>query len=104
MRRSLEILSASTLDAHLEVTEDGFQSAIEGVKEAMKMTPKARLDLIVSILSEDEGENEEEEGGDQENIEPMEVVPLRQKRPRPLGDSDDSDGEIGVKKVHQSQL
>ena len=98
MCRNFEILSAATLDAHSEVTEDGFQSAIEGVKGAMKMTPKARLDLVVAILSEDEGEEEEEE--DQENIEPMDVVPLGQKRPRSIADSDDSDGEIGVKKVH----
>ena len=97
--RNLEILSAATLDAHSEVTEDGFQSAIEGVKEAMKMTPKARLDLVVAILSENE-EDEEEEEEDQENIEPMEVVPLGQKRPRSIADSDDSDGEIGVRKVH----
>lgn len=75
---------------------------MEGVRGAVKMTPEARLSLIVSIPS-DEEEEMENGGGmdeeDQENIEPMEVVPSVQKRPRLLADSDDSDAEIGVRKV-----
>ena len=69
----------------------------------MKLAPEARLRLIVSIPSDDEEVMESGRGmdeDDQENVEPMEVIPSGQKRPRPLADSDDSDAEIGVRKVN----
>lgn len=93
---NIESLTEATITHHQE-NEEGFVEAIKGAKEALGLSLKARLELVVDIPSEGE-----EEGGNQENVEPMEVSSSGRKRPCPLpGSDEDSDDEIGVRKVSQ---
>ena len=92
--RNVELLTDDTVDAHKEKGE-AFHQAMQESKEAIGMVPTARLDLTVAIPSEE---------SDQENIEPMDVeTPSGRKRPQPP-DDDDSDGEVGVRKVPCLQI
>ncbi len=96
--KHLEVLTQGSVGQHQE-EEVGFEEAMQEAGEAIGLTLKARLeDLVVDIPSEDE--QEEGKGGNQENVEPMDATPSRRKRLRPLSeDDDDSDSEIGVRKV-----
>ncbi len=94
-----QVLTEDTIGRHRE-DEEGFMEAVQGAREAIGLSPQARLEgLMVDIPSEGEEEGERE-GGNQENIEPMDATPSGRKRPRPMpGSDEDSDSEIGVRRV-----
>ena len=96
----MEVLTEATLGIHGDEKEAGLPEAIQEAGEALALSPQGRLLLVVDIPSEGESAGEEgREGEDnQENIEPMELTPSGRKRLHPL-ESDDSDADIGRKKV-----
>ena len=98
------MLTRATLGIHGDEKEVGLPEAMQEAEEALTLSLESKLQLVVDIPSEGEGEGEGNgelgRGGEdnQENVEPMELTPLGRKRPHPL-ESDDSDADIGRRKV-----
>ena len=96
------MLTEATLGIHGDKKEAGLPEAVQEAGEAIALSPEGRLRLVVDIPSEGEGESAGEEGREseenQENVEPMESTPSGRKRLHPH-ESDDSDADIGRRKV-----
>ena len=100
--RDSEIFSEATVTAQSEACEreEGWEEAVQECRSALAMEIKERAGLMVDIPSEGEDEWSGEEGGGECNGDGGVATPSGRKRARPLLSSgDDSEGEIGVRKV-----
>ena len=98
------MFAEATIVVHGEACGDkeGWREAVEECRSALAMSNDERCKLVVDIPSEEEEEEEGEElseGGERCNG--VGVTPSGRKRARPLSSAgeEDSEGEIGVRKV-----